>query len=221
LILYSGTKNASSWSFRAWLALKEAGLSFDEEIIDLRKPARDEGLAFVGRFSPSASVPALIDDETVVFDSMAIMEYANELGGGFLLPEERKARAVARSLLAWQHGGLSRLCSALSFESAFYETKRTATRAEKAEGDRLLGVWSHCLRGSGGPYLTGPLSLADLAFVPTVIRIFSHMEVPAIRQDVKTWMDMLLQRRPVLEWMEEANQLPPIYLPEYLDNVEA
>jgi len=40
LIFYSGTKNASSWSFRAWLALKEAGLAFDEVDIELRQPAR-------------------------------------------------------------------------------------------------------------------------------------------------------------------------------------
>ena len=31
-ILYSGTKNASSWAFRAWLALKEMNIEFEERV---------------------------------------------------------------------------------------------------------------------------------------------------------------------------------------------
>ena len=32
-ILYSGTRNASSWAFRAWLALREQGIDFEERIV--------------------------------------------------------------------------------------------------------------------------------------------------------------------------------------------
>ena len=32
-IHYSGARNASSWALRAWLALKEAGVGFDEEVV--------------------------------------------------------------------------------------------------------------------------------------------------------------------------------------------
>src|SRR5262245_42172992 len=39
-ILYAGTKNASSWSLRAWLALKEAGVEFEERVVDIRRPQR-------------------------------------------------------------------------------------------------------------------------------------------------------------------------------------
>ena len=39
-LLYSGTRNASSWALRAWLALKEAGVAFDEEVVDIRRPQR-------------------------------------------------------------------------------------------------------------------------------------------------------------------------------------
>src|SRR5690348_10148370 len=51
-ILYSGTRNASSWAFRAWLALKEAGVDFEERIVDIRKPQRFENLARIQAFSP-------------------------------------------------------------------------------------------------------------------------------------------------------------------------
>ena len=217
MILYSGTKNASSWSFRAWLALKEAGLRFDLKHVDLTEPARGNALAAVARFSPSASVPALIVDDVVIFDSMAIMEYANDRVGGDLLPKESKARAVARSLLAWQHSGVTGLCPALSFESVFYENKRGPTAEETADAERLLAAWCDCLRRSGGPYLMGSLSLADLAFVPTIMRIFSHVAVPTRWAEAATWMDLLLQRTSVVEWMEDARRLDPVYLPDYRD----
>lgn len=220
MLFYCGTKNASSWSFRAWLALKEAGVAFDEEDIDLRQPARREALARVGRVSPTAAVPALVDGDTAIFDSLAIMEYANELGGGHLLPADMKTRAVARSLLAWQHSDVGRICPALSFESAFYEQKRKPTEAEKAGAERLLTLWGDYLERSGGPFLMGRLCLADLGFVPTVIRVFSHVEIPAQWRQVAAWKDALLQRPAVLEWMEQARRLPPVYLPDYLGNAD-
>lgn len=216
MLFYCGAKNASSWSLRAWLALKEAELAFDEVDIDLRQPARGEALAHVGRVSPTAAVPALIDGGTAIFDSLAIMEYANELGGGHLWPAEVKARAVARSLLAWQHSDVGRICPALSFESVFYPQKRQASEAEKIAAERLLTVWGDYLDRSGGPFLMGAPCLADLGFVPTVTRIFSHVEVPARWRHVKAWMDALLQRPAVVEWMAAARILPPVHLPDYL-----
>lgn len=221
MLFYCGTKNASSWSLRAWLALKEAGLAFDEEDIDLRQPARRDALARVGRVSPTAAVPALVDGDTVIFDSLAIMEYANELGGGRLLPADAKARAVARSLLAWQHSDVGRICPALSFESAFYKDKRKPTEAEQAGAERLLAVWGDQLGRSGGPFLMGALSLADLAFVPTVMRIFSHVDVPAHWKQVAAWMDALLQRPALRAWMAQAEALPPVRLPEYFGPAQA
>src|SRR5450432_4266291 len=85
-ILYSGTKNASSWAMRAWLALRAARFEFTEEIVDIRRPQRFGGLARIGRFSPSASVPVLVAGDTTIFDSLAIMEFANEMASGALLP---------------------------------------------------------------------------------------------------------------------------------------
>ena len=46
--LYSGTKNASSWAMRAWLALREAGIDFDEEVVDIRRPQRFANLERIG-----------------------------------------------------------------------------------------------------------------------------------------------------------------------------
>ena len=173
-ILYTGTKNASSWALRAWLALRELQIDFEERVVDIRVPQRFENLAQIASFSPPGAVPVLVDDDTVIFDSLAIMEYANDLSGGELLPADIKLRARARSLLAWQHSGLSNICARLSFESSFYPERRDLTQDETEQAGRIFRVWEEELSRSGGPYLTGRLSLADLAFVPTAIRILSH-----------------------------------------------
>lgn len=217
--LYSGTRNASSWAMRAWLALKEAGVDFDEEIVDIRKPQRFANLDRIRAFSPPGAVPVLVDDGTVIFDSLAIMEYANELANGALWPTDVRTRAHARSLLAWQHAGLSGLCPRLSFESAFYPDRRAMLAEETADAARVFSVWEQALTRSGGDWLAGTLSLADLAFVPTVVRLHSH--VPASPIDPSNWprafawMEALLARETVREWMDEARTLPPVRLDEY------
>ena len=213
--LYSGTRNASSWAFRAWLALREAGIEFDEEVVDIRRPQRFGNLARIGAFSPPAAVPVLVHGDTVIFDSLAIMEYANELGGGALLPADAKARAHARSLLAWQHAGLSGLCPRLSFESAFYPDRRTMSEDERADAARLFATWEAELRRSGGPCLGGTLSLADLAFVPTVVRLQAHAPELGPWTRTAAWMEALMARASVREWMDEARRLPPVILDGY------
>ena len=214
-ILYSGTKNASSWAFRAWLALKEQGIDFEECVVDIRRPQRVDNLARIARFSPPAAVPVLVDGDAVIYDSLAIMEYANDLGGGSLLPTEIKLRAQARSLVAWQHAGLSNICPRLSFESSFYPDRRPMSPDEVADANTLVDVFETALRRNGGPYLVGALSLADLAFVPTLIRIMSHgLDLDAWPL-TRTWHNLLLSRDSVQDWMHEAKRLPPVLLAGY------
>lgn len=214
--LYIGTRNASSWAMRAWLALKEAGVAFDEVEVDLRMPQRLQNLARIGAFSPPAAVPVLVDGDAVVYDSLAIMEYASDLCGGALLPADAQQRAQARSLLAWQHAGLSGLCPRLSFESAFYTERRAMTADEQGQSRRIFAAWEQALARSGGPWLMGPLSLADLAFVPTVLRLLAHTAMPADFPLADAWSQRLLARASVQAWMQAARGLPPVLLDDYL-----
>ena len=214
--LYIGTRNASSWAMRAWLALKEADVAFDEVEVDIRMPQRLQNLARIGAFSPPAAVPVLVDGDAVVYDSLAIMEYANDLCGGGLLPADLTQRAQARALLAWQHGGLSGLCPRLSFESAFYPERRAMTAIEQEQARRIFGAWEQALVRSGGPWLMGPLSLADLAFVPSVVRLLAHTDIPADFPQADAWARQLLARASVQAWMQAARSLPPVRLDDYL-----
>jgi glutathione S-transferase len=216
-ILYSGTRNASSWAFRAWLALKEADVPFEEVVVDIRLPQRIANLAKIAQFSAPGAVPVLVDGDAVIYDSLAIMEYANDLSGSHLLPSDLKARAHARSLAAWQHAGLSGLCPRLSFESSFYPDRRSMSDEEIAGSGRIFAVWEQELSRSHGPYLVGELSLADLCFVPTLLRLTSHVSCLEPWPLTRAWTGLLLERPAVQEWLAQANTLPPVRLDGYRD----
>jgi len=215
-ILYSGTRNASSWAMRAWLALRIQGIQFEERIIDLRRPQRFKELARVGEISPAAAVPVLVTDTTTIFDSMAIMEFASEHGDNPLLPADAHSRARARSFVAWQHAGLSNICPRLSFESSFYPDRRAMTDDELSDCRRLFAALEAELEIHGGPYLFEELTLADLALAPTVIRLAAHKPEFAEWPLTERWFQAVADIEPVQEWLEDAYQLPHIWFDDYL-----
>ena len=214
-ILYSGNRNASSWAFRAWLALKEQGIPFEERIIDIRRPQRWENLQYIGTFSPPAAVPVLDDDGLIIFDSLAIAEYASELGEGNLWPEDISARAKARSFAAWQHSTFGRVCPSLSFESAFYPDKKALSQDETAQIEAIYQLWDDTINEYGGHYLVGGFSIADIMLLPSVVRFSSHLEADERWPSTQLWFSELLNRPYVREWLDEAYQQKPIYLPGY------
>jgi glutathione S-transferase len=213
-ILYTGTKNASSWALRAWLPMRELNIDFTEHVVDIRKPQRFANLARIAEFSAPGAVPVLVDDGVVIFDSLAIMEYANDIGGGSLLPDDARLRAHARSLLAWVHSGMSGLCSSMSFESSFYKERHQPSATQTAEIMRVFAIWEQEFARSGGPFLVGQLSLADLTFVPTIRRLLSGNPDVSTWSRTQAWVERMMSRPSVQEWMLEAEVLPPVLLEE-------
>ena len=69
LKLVIGDKQLSSWSLRPWMLLRHLGLPFEEIRLPLDTPRFHEE---IGRYSPSRRVPALLDGELTVWDSLAI-----------------------------------------------------------------------------------------------------------------------------------------------------
>lgn len=214
-ILYTGNRNASSWAFRAWLALKEQNIEFEEKLLDIRRPQRWDNLAQLTNISPPSAVPVLQEGELVIFDSLAIMEYASEIGERALLPSDIKARAKARSFMAWQHSTFGRVCSCLFFESAFYPNKKELSNTEQKEIEWVYSIWQKTLNEYGGQYLVGEYSLADIMLLPSVVRFSSHFQPDERWPKVKEWFDRLLNRKYVKQWLDEAKQQVPIYLPGY------
>src|SRR5581483_8392045 len=96
LHLVIGNKNYSSWSMRPWLAMKVAGVAFEETVISL--DAADFKSRVRG-FSGTGKVPVLIDGDVHVWESLAILEYvAEKFPAAGLWPENPAARAHARAI---------------------------------------------------------------------------------------------------------------------------
>src|SRR3977135_2830836 len=95
LKLVIGNKNYSSWSMRPWLALRARDIALDEVFIPLytdNKADRDRILSF----TLSGKVPALIDGDVTIWDSLSILEYlAEKFPEKQLWPQHSASRAQA------------------------------------------------------------------------------------------------------------------------------
>lgn len=203
--LVIGSKHLSSWSLRGWLACKQSGLPFEEEVVplfDADWPQRRLG----DDLAPSAGiVPVLWDGDVVVWDSLAILEYlGDKVGPDRFWPRALDARGLARSMVAEMH-------------SSFHPLRRQwpvnlhlfgATRKLDAEGQgdvlRILTLWAEARArfGSGGPFLFGSFSAADIAFAPVVTRFRSYgLTVPGFAQ---AYMDAVWEHDWMQAWAKAA-----------------
>jgi glutathione S-transferase len=207
-LLFIGNKNISSWSMRAWIALREKGVAFEERVIDFNDPGRLP--LELARLSPAARVPVLNDDGVIVFDSLAIMEYIEEtFPGPALLPGGRASRARARSLLAWMHAGLADLRRGIPFEMTFGERALEVSEGARRDAGTLLSALEQELEQSGGPYLFGAVSFADLTFAPVLRRLAAGKITLEGRPRIVRWAAELMGRDSVREWIDAAEALPP------------
>src|SRR6201990_3316284 len=104
LKLVIGNKNYSSWSMRPLLALRANNIPFEEVFIPLYTGDADKQRILA--FTHSGKVPALVDGDITVWDSLSIIEYvAERFPESRLWPEDRASRAHARSISAEMHSG--------------------------------------------------------------------------------------------------------------------
>jgi len=199
--LIIGNKNYSSWSLRAWLALRATGIPFSEQKLGLFTPEFAERL---GGITPAGLVPVLLDGDFAVWDSLAICEYAAERHPeAGLWPADPHARARARSLAAQMHSGFGQLRQLLPMN---VEAKLSGIDYSAAQGDisRVQAIW-HDTRaefGQDGPFLFGKFSAADAFYAPVVSR-FTTYGVPAAGA-VREYMDAVLALPAMQEWTRDA-----------------
>jgi glutathione S-transferase len=210
LHLVIGNKNYSSWSFRPWLAMKVAGIAFEETLISLEAPDfKSRVMAFGG----AGRVPTLIDGDTCVWESLAILEYlAEKFPAAVLWPEPRAARAHARAVAAEMHAGFAALRRQLPMNIRRPVIPRALDSDAVGDVARVEAIWSECRSrfGAGGPFLYGAFTAADAMFAPVVWRFHTYaVEVSAAAQ---AYMHALMTLPAWNEWREAA-RLEPWVLP--------
>ncbi len=172
------------------ITLLATGLPFETEEVDVHaKPP------WLRELSPTGKVPLLDADGTVLFESLVIVEYLDEITGGGLTPSDPLRRARNRS---WRSYALALLDSMFGLmiaeEEAGFTTAREDVERRYARLESELG---------DGPYFEGRgVSLADFCFAPAFGR-------QRLLDD--TWGFDTLQRFPRVDaWASEVLNLPSV-----------
>lgn len=197
--LILGDKNYSSWSMRPWVALRAAGIPFDETTIELDTPtARVEKL----RHSPAGRVPVLLRDGFAVWDSLAICEHVAELfPDRGLWPADPADRARARSLCAEMHAGFQALRSELPMNIRRDRALRDGPSATARDDLRRI---AEIFTGARGPFLFGEFGIADAFFAPVACRLRGYrIELP---DAAGAYAARLLAHPAVEEWCAAARR---------------
>ncbi len=197
--LHIGNKNYSSWSLRPWVLLKALHIPFTEH----QHWFQPENSAFKA-FSPSALVPALVDETTTVWDSLAIAEYVYEDHPG-VWPRQREVRAFARSAAAEMHSGFSNLrnlCSmSVGVRIKMHDTPPPLIR----DLARIDDLWRYGLTNFGGPYLAGSAFTAvDAFYAPVVFRIQTYGLGFDLSPEARAYIDRMLEEPAMKEWYDAA-----------------
>jgi len=226
LKLYIGNKNYSSWSMRPWVLLTQAQIAFEEVVV------RFDGFTPESEFkqtlqsiSPAGKVPVLQDGALVVWDTLAIAEYAAEkFPEKKLWPQSIGERALARSLCAEMHAGFMGLRSncPMNIEASLPKQGAIIWRdkpAVRLDVERIVAMWTQLLEAHSGPMLFGDFSVVDAYYAPVCMRLKTYaLPVPATitayiervtsLPGVKAWIDAALKEHDFLDF-EEPYRLKP------------
>lgn len=204
--LVIGNKAYSSWSLRPWLALKQAGIPFQEVVVPLRQ---DGTRAAILAHNPAGKLPVLHHGDLVVWDSLAICEYVAELvPAAGLWPADAAARAVARSVSAEMHAGFQDLRRNLFMD--LKQRHRAPDRIAAAAADiaRIQALWADCRQrfGAGGPFLFGTFGIADCMYAPVCARLDGWGV--DLAPETRRYVDAVLALPAVQAWRAAAEAEP-------------
>jgi glutathione S-transferase len=206
LKLIIGNKNYSSWSLRPWIAMKVAGVAFEETVIPLYLPGSSDKLR---NFTPAGKVPVLIDGDVAVWESLAILEHlAEKFPKAGLWPANAAARSHARTVASEMHAGFSALRQACTMNFWLPPKPRAQSDAVMADVARIEALWSDCRArfGGSGPFLFGAFGAADAMYAPVVARFYNY-GLP-VGAGARAYMDAVMALPAWREWREAALKEP-------------
>ncbi len=203
LHLYVGSKRYSSWSLRPYLALAHTGAPFQCTTILLDRETSKKEIAKV---TPAGKVPVLHHEGLVIWDSLAICEYVNELHpAAQLWPADRAQRAKARTLSAEMHSGFAALRMNMGMDLGGSRPTPTVETA-LAEATRVQTIWEDAIAASGGPFLFGAFSIADAMYAPVATRFVTYGVTVHAR--CREYVEALHQLPAMQQWHADAAAEP-------------
>ena len=203
LKLVIGNKNYSSWSMRPWLALRANNIPFEEIFVSLYSGTADKQRIL--DFTRSGKVPALVDGDVTVWDSLAIIEYiAERFPEKRLWPEHLAERAHARSVSAEMHSGFVALRNECGMNLHRPVCAIELSAEARANIARVEEIWRECREryGQSGPFLFGAFGAADAMFAPVVHRFRTY--AVAVTKETQRYMDTMMALPAFVEWTKAA-----------------
>jgi glutathione S-transferase len=131
------------------------------------------------------------------------MDYAGENLGARAWPEERRARAMARSVAAEMHAGFQALRNACPMNLGKSYARRdrgAAVDRDVARFEEVVGS-ARALAGAG-PFLFGAFTAADAMYAPLATRLDTYgfdLDAPT-----RAYVDTILAMPAFREWREAA-----------------
>ncbi|HEY6024565.1 MAG TPA: glutathione S-transferase family protein [Pseudolabrys sp.] len=206
LTLLIGNKNYSSWSLRPWIAMKVAGIAFEEKLVPLYEPGSREQIL---QYSPAGKVPVLIDGNQHIWESLSILEYlAENFPRAKLWPDDARARAHARVVAAEMHAGFQALRKNCPMNLWLPVKARALPEEALADVRRIEALWGDCRAhfGQGGPFLFGSFGAADAMYAPIVSRL--HTYGASVDGATRRYMDAVMALPAWSEWRQAAVKEP-------------
>jgi glutathione S-transferase len=212
LTLVIGNKNYSSWSLRPWLAMKQFALPFQEIRIPLYT---SESSSKLRQYSPSGKVPVLLHNTLSVWDSLAICEYlAETFPTMHWWPEDKAARALARSISAQMHSEFQNLRQNMPMNCRTKYPGKGLVPGVQQDIERITTIWQESRQkfGDGGNMLFGNFTIADAMFAPVVLRFVTYdVQLDTVSKD---YVEAVLALPAMQEWIADAKSETEI-LPQY------
>ncbi|HIV72179.1 MAG TPA: glutathione S-transferase family protein, partial [Candidatus Aquabacterium excrementipullorum] len=198
-------KNYSSWSLRGWLLARFAGLPFTEHVLPPDDPSTRAEILLL---SSSIRVPSLEHEGVLVWDTLAIAEYLNEVApGAGLLPKDARARAHCRAISGEMHSGFTALRSALPMNLRAHFPKFKVWSRAQADVQRITAIWHECLETYGGPFLFGAQrTVADAMYAPVCTR-FATYDVK-LDATCAAYRDLMISQPEMQAWIAAAKAEP-------------
>ncbi|WP_439107949.1 glutathione S-transferase family protein [Congregibacter sp.] len=189
LTLVCGNRNYSSWSLRAWLSMRKAGLDPQVVVLPMDTP---EFEARIAQYSPTRRVPVLWIGDELVWDSLAIAETVNErYADAQLWPDDPGLRAFGRAMAAEMHSGFGALRHALPMNCRAKQRSVDLSEDVRRDIDRMCELWEQARSLSGSEtWLLGDFSIVDAIFAPVVLRFRAYkLELPEVTKSyIAHWL---------------------------------
>jgi len=152
-------------------------------------------------------VPVLEADGYPIWDTLAITEFLFEQYPS-VWPDERFARARARSYSGEVHSSLNALRNAMPVNTR--GRRRLAVRTDAVEQDiaRVAEIWASSGTYRDGPWLLGAFCAADIIFAPVASRFQTYGV--SLSGQAERYLNQLLSHPLVAEWLDLGQREPEV-----------